>query len=100
MAHPMNAATVELEQAERNIAARNELIEEFGALTRRDLNATGVPMEAQLLAVSHHDRELFPRFQFDEEGRPLPVVADILTTLRSPHRVMDAATHEAEPRVF
>lgn len=130
MAHPTSAATVELTQAERNITARNQLIDEFGALTRRELTAAGVPMDTPLLAVNHQDRELYPRFQFNDEGQPLPVMAEILTILcdvrspweialwltaangwlggrrpvdllrTAPDRVIDAASHEAEPRVF
>jgi hypothetical protein len=39
--------------------------------------------QAQLLAeaVNHQGRSVYPAFQFDEEGRPRPVVADVLATL-------------------
>lgn len=111
-------------QAQGNLAARKALIDEFGSLTERDLAMPGS------FSVLHQGRELFPAFQFDPDGHPLPVIADVLAFLRdirtpweialwftgangwlggsrpvdmlrtAPHRVVEAARHEAEERVF
>ena len=81
-------------QARRNSEARRELLEEFGALTsaevadhagssaaNRSALATRWRKEGRSFAVTLHDTLYYPGFQFDENGRPLPVIGQILDTL-------------------
>ncbi len=82
-------------QARRNAEARQELLDEFGALTSQDIatlagskaanrRATALRWQAEhkIFSVVHHGRTLYPGFQFDPElGRPKQAVADILASL-------------------
>jgi hypothetical protein len=38
--------------------------------------------EARVFSVRDGDREYFPKFQFDEAGRPLRIIAELLAILR------------------
>lgn len=38
--------------------------------------------EAKVFSVRDGDREYFPKFQFDQEGRPLAVITELLAILR------------------
>jgi hypothetical protein len=116
-------------QLKRNIEARDRTIEEFGVRTLQELAAAGLYTNA-VFSVWYRDAEVFPGFQFDEQGRPVPAIAEILEilrdirspwqialwftganlwlrgerpvdVLRSAHeRVIEAARHEAEELVF
>lgn len=39
--------------------------------------------EARILAVHHEGLDFYPAFQFDESGQPWPIIAELLTILRS-----------------
>lgn len=83
-------------QARRNSDARRGFLEEFGALTssevadhagsraaNRSALATRWRKEGRAFAVTLHDTLYYPGFQFDENGRPLPVIGQTLDALGS-----------------
>lgn len=83
------------EQARRNLAMRRRILDEFGALTAAELGDWATPGAAnphqyasrlrkanRVFAVPFEGRSLFLGFQFDEDGRPLPVLAEVLPSLR------------------
>jgi hypothetical protein len=89
---PTEAAVL---QARRNASARQALLDEFGALSSSDVAelagskagnkaalANRWKQEGRILSVSLHGATCFPGFQFDEHGRPLPVIAEVLKALR------------------
>jgi len=44
-------------------------------------------ISGKIFAVTHGGRDLFPAFQFGEDGQPLPVISELLAILnRDPHR--------------
>ena len=78
-------------QAQRNARAREALLEEFGALTSAEVAdlagskaanraalANRWRKEGRIFAVNHQGQTLFVSFQFDADGRPLPVIAQVL----------------------
>jgi Poly(hydroxyalcanoate) granule associated protein (phasin) len=84
----------EVLQARRNAAAREELISEFGLLSSTDVAARAGSrakntaalanrwkQEGRIFSVPHQGAVYYPAFQFDDEGKPLPVIALILATL-------------------
>jgi hypothetical protein len=84
-------------QARRNAEARATLLSEFGALTSAQVaelagseakNTSALAgrwrREGRVIAVDHHGSIYYPGFQFDAEGRPKPVIADILPHLAAP----------------
>lgn len=83
------------EQARRNLAMRRRILEEFGALSAAELGKWATPGAAnphqyasrlrranRVFSVPFEGRTLFLGFQFDEDGRPLPALADALASLR------------------
>lgn len=81
-------------QARRNALARERLLQEFGALTSaqvadlagsRAANKAALAnrwkQEGRIFSVTHHGQTLFPAYQFDGKGQPIPVIAEILSTL-------------------
>ena len=124
------AAAAYAAQMKRNVEARDRMVEEFGIRTPQELAESGVPADHAIFSVQYREAEVFPGFQFDAEGRPLAVIADILAILRdvrspweialwltfadgwlggerpvdllriAPKRVVEAARHEAEELVF
>jgi hypothetical protein len=80
-------------QARRNAEARLELLREFGYLTAEQIaegrskaaNRSALAgrwrKEGRIIGVEWKGRNLFPGFQFDEQGAPLPAVADVLGAL-------------------
>lgn len=81
-------------QARRNAQARRELLREFPAWTSAEVaEAAGSKAanraslanrwrdERKVFAVRIGDQQLYPAFQFDEQGRPLGVMASVLTYL-------------------
>ena len=83
------------EQARRNLAMRQRILEEFGALSAAELGAWATPGAAnphqyasrlrqanRVFSVPFQGRTLFLGFQFDEDGRPLPALADALALVR------------------
>ena len=113
-----------------NLAARKALLDEFGAFSSRELIASGMRSAVGVFSVPYGERELYPRFQFGSDGQPLPAMAEVLALLEAvrtpweialwfssangwlggdrpvdllqtaPERVVEAAKHEAEQRVF
>jgi hypothetical protein len=93
---PVPPAPVVL-QARRNAEARTALLSEFGALTAAQVaelagsearNTSALAgrwrREGRLVAVEHRGTTYYPGFQFDPEGRPRPVVAEVLKHLQAP----------------
>ena len=83
------------EQARRNLAMRRRILEEFGALSAAELGDWATPGAAnphqyasrlrkanRAFSVPVEGRSLYVGFQFDEDGRPLPAMADVLAALR------------------
>lgn len=82
---------VVLRQARRNAQARIALLEEFGALNPKQVHelagskaqnqfalATRWRQEGRILGISYRNKTYFPGFQFDANGQPLPVIADVI----------------------
>jgi hypothetical protein len=96
LAVPTPAAVL---QAQRNAAARNELLQEFGGLRSQEIAdlagsrasnraalANRWRAEKRVVAVPVRDELLYPGFQFTDEGRPHPAVGETLGWLRAdPH---------------
>ena len=89
---PLSSAAVL--QARRNAQARSELLDEFGALTSAEVaDAAGSRAgnrsalanrwrdEGRVFAVRVGDQQLYPAFQFGEDGRPLEAVVAALALL-------------------
>lgn len=123
-ANAASAAMIKL-----NVEIRDRLVEEFGCRTPGEIAASDVEA-GRIFSVRYRDAEVFPGYQFDESGRPLPLIADVLAVLRdvrrpweialwftsanlwlegdrpvdrlrtAPERVVEAARHEAEELVF
>lgn len=85
---------VEVLQARRNAETRSRLLAEFGALTAAEVaeaagsrakNASAMASrwlsDGEAIAVTHHGTRYFPAFQFDEAGRPRPVIREVLRHL-------------------
>ena len=85
-------------QAARNAAAREKLLSEFGVLSGAQVAKRVVwrPDDGRsssrgtvgqwkrnglVFTVNHQGRTVYPAYQFDKDGRPRPVVADVLATL-------------------
>lgn len=91
-------------QARRNAEAREGLLREFGALTSAEVSdlagsrasnkaalANRWKQEGRIFPVTHHGQTLFPAFQFDGEGQPRPVIAEVLSTLGKQSRDWELA---------
>lgn len=99
MLPPLSAllpTTVAALQARRNAEARASLLREFGALTstqvaelagsraaNRAALANRWKQEGRIFSVSHQGATLYPAFQLDHEGKPLPVIARVIGALGS-----------------
>lgn len=83
-----------LEQARRQAVVRLRVLRDFGAnspedvadlagsrATNRSALASRWRREGRILAVRYNDGDHYLAFQFDSSGRPLPVVAEVLTAL-------------------
>jgi hypothetical protein len=81
-------------QARRNAQARRRFLEEFPALTSTEVaeaansraaNRASLANrwrdEGKVFAVRLGDQQLYPAFQFDDQGRPLPVITRVLKRL-------------------
>jgi len=84
------------EQARRNLAMRRRILDEFGGLSAAELGEWATPEASnphqyasrlrkanRVFAVPFEGRMLFLGFQFDEQGRPVPGLADALPSLRT-----------------
>lgn len=83
-----------LEQVGRNARARGELAREFGLLSGADVAeltdsaaprasavASSWTAEGKVFTAGAAGDPRFPGFQFGDDGRPLPVIAEVLTAL-------------------
>jgi hypothetical protein len=69
-------------QACRNVLARAELFKEFGAFTSAEVaDLDRWKQEGLVFSVTYRGATYFPAFQFDAQGRPLPVIADVIRHL-------------------
>lgn len=91
-------------QARRNALAREALLQEFGALTSAEVAdiagsraankaalANRWKQEGRIFPITHHGQTLFPSYQFDAEGQPRPVIAEVLATLGQQSRDWELA---------
>lgn len=94
VAPPDPLADVELKIVEDTVALRREFLERVPVLTSAQLHeragfpganpsATGHRWRKQgkVFSISHGGRELYPGFQFGPDGRPLPIIAELLAIL-------------------
>lgn len=72
-------AEIARRQGQRNLEARNDLTTEFGLVAYSQLEEW--EQEGRVFSVDERGHHLFPVFQFDREGQPLPVIARVLETL-------------------
>lgn len=90
----LTVSSAAAQQALRNAEARQELLNEFGALdseqvaqlagsTAKNRSATVSRYLAggQVFAIEHRGGRYYPAFQFDADGRPRPAVAQVLAAL-------------------
>lgn len=83
-----------LQQANRNAKARTDLAEEFGLFSGVDVAALAASTsgnasatasrwknEGKVFTVGPTGGQRFPGFQFSEDGRPRPVIAQVLAVL-------------------
>lgn len=97
-------STARVLQARRNALAREALLQDFGALTSAEVAdlagsraankaalANRWKQEGRIFPITHHGQTLFPAYQFDSEGQPRPVIAEVLTTLGQQSRDWELA---------
>lgn len=90
-------ASAHVEARWREIEARWGLFDSGEAAHRAGCTAAnlrtysaGLRKQGRLLGIERAGRMLHPGFQFDEQGRPLPVIADLIATFRAADRGDDA----------
>jgi hypothetical protein len=100
VAPPDPLADVELKIAEATVDLRREFLDQQSVLTSAQLHErAGFPgnnpsqtglrwrKQGKLFSINHGGRELYPAFQLGPDGRPLPIVAELLEILaRDPDR--------------
>jgi hypothetical protein len=100
VAPPDPLADVELKIAEATVDLRREFLERVPVLTSAQLHdRAGFPgsnpsqtglrwrKQGKLFSFNHGGRELYPAFQLGPDGRPLPIVTEVLEILaRDPDR--------------
>ncbi len=80
-------------QARRNAAARDQLLREFGGWSsgevaeragsrarNRAALANRWKQEGRIFSVPHLGADVFPGFQFDEQGQPLDAIREVIAT--------------------
>lgn len=90
----LSVSSAVLDQVNRNAQAQAELADEFGLHTstqvadlagstagNRAATANRWAKQGRVFSVDVEGSQRFPGFQFGENGRPLPVVADVLAAL-------------------
>lgn len=87
------AAAAHVEQRWRDIDVRWGLFDSAEVARRSGSRAgnprtyaAGLRKQGRLLGVERAGRIVHPGFQFDDRGRPLPVIADLLATFRAAKR--------------
>ena len=86
----------EVLQARRNAEAREAMLREFGALTSAQVGeragskspnraalAHKWKSDGRIFSVPHQGTNYFPGYQFDREGQPIPVIAEVIRILQS-----------------
>jgi hypothetical protein len=104
MLPPTVPSTARVLQARRNALAREALLQDFGALTSAEVAdlagsraankaalANRWKQEGRIFPVTHHGQTLFPSYQFDAEGQPWPVIAEVLSTIGQQSRDWELA---------
>lgn len=100
IAPPDPLADVQVKVAEATLSLRKDFLEEILVLTSADVHANaGFPRgnasqtvhrwrkPGRIFAINHGGRDLYPAFQFGSDGRPLPIIAEVLAILkRDPER--------------
>jgi hypothetical protein len=100
VAPPDPLAEVELKIAEATVDLRRDFLERVPVLTSAQLHErAGFPgsnpsqtglrwrKQGKLFSINHGGRELYPAFQLGPDGRPLPIVTELLEILaRDPDR--------------
>jgi hypothetical protein len=87
---------LEVLQARRNAEAREAMLREFGALTSAQVGeragskspnraalAHKWKSDGRIFSVPHQGTNYFPGYQFDSEGQPIPVIAEVIRILHS-----------------
>lgn len=88
------ASSAAAQQAVRNAEARQELLDEFGAIDseqvarlagsnakNRSATASRYLANGQVFGIEHGGVRYFPAFQFGADGRPRPVIAQVMEAL-------------------
>lgn len=83
-----------IEQARRNARARKEFLRQYEVLDADEVHAlygsraknksalaARWRAEGKVFALEYAGRLVYPAFQFDAQGRPRPIIADVLATL-------------------
>lgn len=99
MTNPRQSATLGpamLRQLERNAVAKQALADEFGVFSSAQVARNAGSRASDVAALASRWRNLgeifavdveggarFPGFQFGDDGRPLPVIADVVAALGS-----------------
>lgn len=87
-------AAVELKVAESTLALRTEFLEDVPTFTSAEVHRNaGFPgnnpsqtvhrwrKAGKIFAISHGGRDLYPAFQFGADGKPLPIIEELLAIL-------------------
>jgi hypothetical protein len=95
IAPPDPVTDVELSVAEATVSLRREFLEAVPVLTSAQVHTNaGFPSgnpsqtvlrwrkQGKIFSVNHGGRELYPAFQFGADGRPRPIVAELLVILK------------------
>lgn len=98
---PASAAVL---QARRNAKARELLLKKWGGYTSAEMGrlsgstarnraaiASRWKNEGRVFSLTYQGKTYFPSFQFDEDGRPLPLIARVVATLGRRVRDWDLA---------
>jgi hypothetical protein len=88
-------AEIQLKVAESTASLRREFLEEVPVLGSAEIHANaGFPganpsqtvhrwrKQGKIFAVTHGGRDVYPAFQFGQDGRPLPIIAEVLDILK------------------
>jgi hypothetical protein len=94
MTKPDPLAAIELKVAESTVALCREFLEDVPVLTSPEVHKNaGCPgsnpsqtvhrwrKAGKIFAISHGGRALYPAFQFGADGKPLPIIAEVLAIL-------------------
>jgi hypothetical protein len=87
-------ADVQFKVAEATLALRKDFLDSVPIVTSAEVHANaGFPggnasqtvhrwrKQGRIFSISHGGRDLYPTFQFGQDGRPLPIIAEVLKIL-------------------